>query len=443
MKSFYALAALTILAAPSPALAQGLAGDWEGPLTVDPLSLTFEVTFTATDGGWSATLSVPAEGARGMPVAGVELDGGDLTMALTPQRTFRGVVHGDSISGLLTFGDRGGMEAPLTLYRVGSPAWSAYRDSKAADADAPEGFRTAREGPAAERVNADALEALVEAAAASRSSAMVVLHDGELVGSWSAADESRPIEAMSATKSIVNLAVGRLITTGRLESLDVPVHEFYPEWSEGAKARVTVRHLMNHTSGLVTPLPTNPIYESGDFVAYALESELATEPGEAFEYNNNATNLLAGVIGHAAGRRMDLVLGDELFAPLGITDWTWSLDDAGNPHGMAGLQILPEDLATLGQLVLQRGAWKGEQLIEASWFDESLSPGSEHNASAGLLWWLTDDGGAVASGYLGQYLVILPEARLVGVRMIHGGPEYDPDRDGFGDFARMLGMLAR
>jgi CubicO group peptidase (beta-lactamase class C family) len=451
MKFVATLAGLLIIAATGPGAPPELEGDWEGPLALDPLALTFEVSFSADGDAWGATLSVPAEGVRGVPIGGVELDDNALTMTLTPQRTFRGAVDGDSIVGAVTFGDRGGMEAPLTLYRVGSPAWSAYRESKAEDDAGARGFQAIREGPAADRVDPDALASLVSAAAASRSSAMVIMHDGELVGSWLASGESHPIEAMSATKSVVNLAVGRLLTTGRLESLDTPVHQFYPSWSRGAKSRVTVRHLMNHTSGLVSPLPTNPIYESGDFVTFALESELASEPGAVFEYNNSATNLLAGVIGEVAGRRMDLLLRDEIFRPLGIGDATWSLDEAGNPHGMAGLQIHPEDLAKLGQLVLQRGEWQGERLIDETWFERSLSPGSEHNPAAGLLWWLIRDGaaeeddvaGALASGFLGQYLVIYPEERLVGVRMIEGGPGYDPDRDGFGDFPRLLRTLGR
>lgn len=50
---------------------------------------------------------------------------------------------------------------------------------------------------------------------------------------------------------------------------------------------------------------------------------------------------------------MDLCLRDELFAPPGITDVTWTLDPPGNPHGVAGLQIHAADLALVGQFVLQ------------------------------------------------------------------------------------------
>lgn len=146
--------------------------------------------------------------------------------------------------------------------------------------------------------------------------------------------------------------VGRVdeAALGLLDSLDTPVHEFYPEWSEEPYSGITVRHLLNHTSGLESPMPTDPIYASDGFVRFALESDLETSPGEEMVYNNCATNLLAGLVGEAAGSRLDRFLGEELFGPMGITDFSWSLDDAGNPHGMAGFQVRPEDLARLGQL---------------------------------------------------------------------------------------------
>ena len=97
-------------------------------------------------------------------------------------------------------------------------------------------------------------------------------------------------------------------------------------------------------------------------------------------------NLAAGIVQKASGQRMDLYLRDELFAPLGITNFTWSLDAAGNPQAMSGLRILPADLAKLGQLVLNRGEWEGRQFIADSWFDVSMRPGQEYKPSFGLLW---------------------------------------------------------
>lgn len=179
------------------------------------------------------------------------------------------------------------------------PAWDAFLEERAArqterdsmlDAAAPPSLERAGGAPDVGCVDEATLERLVASARASHSAALVVLHGGELIGSWHAGGERRPIEATSVTRSVLNLAVGRRFTLGLLDSLDTPVHAFYPEWSEEPYSGITVRHLLNHTSGLESPMPTDPIYASDDFVRFALESDLVASPGEEMVYNNSATN---------------------------------------------------------------------------------------------------------------------------------------------------------
>ncbi len=245
-----------------------------------------------------------------------------------------------------------------------------------------------RSTPEAEGVDVAALKELVAAAEAAGTSGLVVVRNGKLVGEWYFGSSRSPIEAMSATKSVVSLAVGLLLQDGLLKSIDEPVSTFFPVWNTGDRAKVTVRHLLNHTSGLHADPTTERIYASPDFVMHALESEVA-EPGARFFYNNSAVNLLAGVVGVAAKQRMDLYLNARLFAPLGITDVTWSLDRAGNPHGMSGLQIHPADFAKLGQMLLDGGRWQGKRVLDSRWIAESArGPGQKFHPMCGLLWWL-------------------------------------------------------
>ncbi len=432
-------------------LEASIEGSWEGALGDPPNAVALGIRFEQEEEGrWSGTFSVPAEGIRDLPLHGVNWTGDTVVAHLTPQRHFTGAVHGDSLAGRLVMEDRGGLSLGVTLHREGSPGWERLRGAFARwEAERlavpPPGLREAHRGEARDQVDPLALAHLLEAAEESRSSALVVLHDGVLVGSWHDPGGPRRIEAMSVTKSVLSLAVGRLLALGHLDSLDTPVHRFFPEWREGPKAAVTVRHLLNHTSGLDSPMPATPIYASGDFVAYALDAQLVREPGTEFRYNNNATNLLAGVIGVAAGVRADRFIADELFRPLGISDFGWSLDPSGNPHGMAGLQIHATDLALLGHLVLQEGIWDGDRILPEGWITESLEPGSELSPRAGLLWWriLEDDelSGARADGYLGQYLVVYPDVGLVGVRMIEGSEGYVEGRDEFIDFQDLLRAL--
>ena len=81
---------------------------------------------------------------------------------------------------------------------------------------------------------------------------------------------------------------------------------------------------------------------------------------------------------------MDVYIGEEIFKPMGITDFRWSLDKAGNPHGMAGLQIRAVDLAKIGQMMLDGGTWRGRRVVSEDWV--RLSTGAARPAARPDLW---------------------------------------------------------
>ncbi len=144
--------------------------------------------------------------------------------------------------------------------------------------------------------------------------------------------------------------------------------------------------------GLQNVRTTQPeIYPSPDFVKLALAAELSADPGTAFAYNNKAVNLLAGIVNVASGRRLDHYLRDEVFAPLGIVDFTWTLDPAGNPHAMSGLQIRALDLARIGLMMLDGGRWKGKTIVPRWWVQQSTAASQSFNPTCGLLWWRLGD----------------------------------------------------
>ena len=235
----------------------------------------------------------------------------------------------------------------------------------------------------------NALEKLRQRALDAKSEALLVWRDGNFLIEWYADDTARqPIELMSCTKSIVSLCIGILLDEGTLTSLDQPVAHFYPEWKQGRKARITVRHLLNHTSGLQNvPITSAEIYPSPDFVQLALAAELGAEPGTRFGYNNKAVNLLAGIVERASGRPMDELCADRLFAPMNILDHFWQRDQAGNPHAMAGLKLTPRDFLKFGRLILDQGIYAGRQLVSAHYLREMLAAGQDLNPTCGLLWW--------------------------------------------------------
>lgn len=238
------------------------------------------------------------------------------------------------------------------------------------------------------RIDPAALSALERRARATESTSVVIYRDGALVAEWPVGQHAAPIEAMSATKSVVSLAIGRLIDTRKLTSIDQPVCELFPEWRQGRKQQITIRHLLEHTSGLQNVPNTGvEIYPSADFVKLALAAEVIDEPGKVFSYNNKAVNLLAGVVKVASGKPLDDYVRDEIFTPLGITELGWTRDGAGNPHAMSGLQIKAHDFAKIGQMMLDGGVWKGKRILSAEWIADSTRP-SATQLDHGHLWWI-------------------------------------------------------
>jgi CubicO group peptidase (beta-lactamase class C family) len=245
------------------------------------------------------------------------------------------------------------------------------------------------------QVNQKALDELIKKAAEYKTSALVVYKDGKLITEWYEQKykegeylKQKPIfHLMSCTKSIVNLGIGRLIDQGKIKSLDQPVYEFYPEWKQGKKEKITIRHLLNHTSGIQVLPTTVDIYPAPDLVQLALAAEIETEPGEKFKYNNKAVNLLAGIIQKASGKRMDLYFQDEIFKPMGIKEYVWNLDNAGNPFGMSDLSLTAIDFAKFGTMILNKGVYNNQRIVSEKWLEESLKEGQPKAKSCGLLWW--------------------------------------------------------
>lgn len=234
------------------------------------------------------------------------------------------------------------------------------------------------------------LDTLLKQAEQTHSESVIIYKDNKLVVEkyFGIGHANNKVESMSCTKSIVGLAVACMLTDKLIDSLDIPVSNYYPEWKQGQKQFITLRHLVNMTSGLQNnPNASIEIYPSPDFVQLALTAELSNKPGEIWAYNNKSLNLMAGVIKKITGKRMDIYIGERLFKPLGITDFSWSLDSVGNPHVMSGCQIKPMDFAKIGLLLLNKGKFNNKVVITEKNIIEVTKPCAQYNGY-GMLWWI-------------------------------------------------------
>jgi CubicO group peptidase (beta-lactamase class C family) len=130
------------------------------------------------------------------------------------------------------------------------------------------------------------------------------------------------MRAASISKMFTAVAVGQLVDQGKL-SLEDPLSKFVPD-APGA-GRVTIRHLLSHTSGITVPddddiFATSPstLRNLDDWINLTKNRELTTEPGKSFQYNNLGFVYLGKVIEKIAGEDYYDFVQKNVFRPAGM-----------------------------------------------------------------------------------------------------------------------------
>jgi uncharacterized protein YbbC (DUF1343 family)/CubicO group peptidase (beta-lactamase class C family) len=241
-----------------------------------------------------------------------------------------------------------------------------------------------------------------------------------------------------------------LVDEGRLD-LDRPVSSYLPDFCDGGRERVTVRHLLAHASGLPA---WSPIYRgTAGALAHIEAAALEYEPGTQSVYSDLGVILLGAVLERAAGEPLDAFVARRVFAPLGMTDTVYCPDEAHrvriapteldpwrggvlrgvvhdeNAYAMggvaphAGLFAPAGDLARFAQMMLNGGVYAGRRLVSASTVAlftrrANLPPGS----SRALGWDTPSDDSSAGSfvsprafghtGFTGTSIWIDPERAL-------------------------------
>jgi CubicO group peptidase (beta-lactamase class C family) len=245
-------------------------------------------------------------------------------------------------------------------------------------------------------------------------------------------DATTPVNIRSVTKSVTSTLVGIALRRGDLDSIDRTIGELIPDripsGADPATADITLRSFLSMTSGLWWdghddwPMLIN----SENWVEFTLRQPLVAPQGTRFTYNTGGSHVIGVALATVTGRPLEEYAGEHLFGPLGILPGDWMRSPQGEVNGGSGLELLPTDTAKIGQLLLQGGAWDGDQLMDPDYAaaattrqsdGESVTGGSI-GVAYGFQWWITDATGYdayFALGYAGQYVYVVPELELVVV----------------------------
>ena len=283
-----------------------------------------------------------------------------------------------------------------------------------------------------------------------RTKAVVIVHEGRVVAERYAAGYAvdTPILGWSMAKSVTNALVGVLVREGKI-SITGPAP--VAAWSDPKDPHhaISIDSMLRMTSGLefgqsltqnwTTAFdPTaQMVFATPDMAAVAERAQVTSAPGATWRYSNGNTMILSRIVRDHVGGDAASVLRfarGELFDPLGMTHSTLEFDAVGSPLGATHMWASARDWARFGLLYVDDGVAGGERILPAGGADYSaqLTPGSESYGYGAGFWINRGDHADVrppygrphmpadsfmAYGSLGQYIVIVPSARLVIVRM--------------------------
>jgi CubicO group peptidase (beta-lactamase class C family) len=253
-------------------------------------------------------------------------------------------------------------------------------------------------------------------------SLMIVRHGHVITeGWWAPYDATHNHVLYSLSKSFTSTAVGLAVAEGKL-SIDDEVLKFFPDdaptnASNNLKAMRVRDLLMMSTGHQEEPSPAADVISAKSFLAQPVPHL----PGTHFKYNTAATFMQSAIVQKVTGQTVLDFLRPRLFEPLGIADPVWETNFQGISLGGYGLRVRTEDIATFGQLYLQKGGWKGKQLLPAEWVAMATAkqtangsnPKSDWNQGYGFQFWRCRHNAYRGDGAFGQYCVVMPDQDAV------------------------------
>ena len=245
-----------------------------------------------------------------------------------------------------------------------------------------------------------------------------------------------PHDLRSASKSISSAIIGIAINDGIIKSVDETIYDFLPKTydytKDDLKSKIKIKDLLTMSSGLdVNNLASENYYQdprsnSKDWLTAVLEAPMVHTPGTYADYGSANPFLLGVCLSERLDQPVEVYMDEKLFEPLGITSYINQTDDTNSrPYFGGGMLLTSRDLLKFGQLYLNKGQWKGKQIVPKEWVEASTKKyvrlqDYEDKNEYGYQWWhdtYTVNGKAIASiearGAGGQFIFILPELDTV------------------------------
>ena len=272
--------------------------------------------------------------------------------------------------------------------------------------------------------------------------AMLVMKDGHIVYEKYLNNMQPNVRHMgwSMTKSLVSILVGIAHEEGRIKSLDEPITNYLPELESGAYKGVTIRQVLEMTSGVDYEERYDFIHPGiaaknhilalvknvARFADVAKTLKRKDKPGTVFEYKTIESAVLGVLLERVLnGENVSSYMARKLWEPMGMEQDGFFIMDGepgvGREFTGAGFNATLRDWARIGQLMLNKGEFNGHRIISEKYVDLSTHPVLPENSKSGgyaYQWWTMPNSNAYSAiGLQGQFVYIDPDTKTVIVKL--------------------------
>ena len=231
-----------------------------------------------------------------------------------------------------------------------------------------------RVAPQLEQLEPQALEAAARYAGEHGSRALIVARHDHVVFEryWDGSSFDTMSEAQGFTPLLAALATGVAIQHRRIGWPDEPLGLLLPEWNADARGSITVRNLLQQTSGLAS---SAALEAAADLNAAVLARPALVPPGSVRLEQPADAQLLALVLERVTHVRYAQLLSTTLWRRLGAADaWLWLDHPDGMAHAGCCMFARQGDWIRVGQLLVRDGTYRGEQVLRPGWVEFLRTP---------------------------------------------------------------------
>ncbi|MCF4009517.1 serine hydrolase domain-containing protein [Rheinheimera sp. UJ63] len=265
-----------------------------------------------------------------------------------------------------------------------------------------------------------------------RVSGMLIIHNGEIAFEHYALgnDAQTRWMSMSVVKSITATLIGAAIQDGAINSIDDPIVLYLPRFKGSAYEGVTVKHLLQMSSGVAwNETYTDPNSDRRRMLEAQLSQQpgaildlmaslpRAAAPGSVWNYSTGETQLAGALVAAATGKPVAEYLSEKIWSKMGMqaeANW-WLQSPDGLEIGGSGLSATLRDYGRFGLFLLNDGVINQQRILPKGWMAQASSRQviAGETIDYGYMFWPMHGRSYAAEGIFGQYVFVDPDKNLV------------------------------